>query len=173
MAKFVLEKYDFDKIIFIPSYIPPHKNIDKELALHRINMVKLATQHNHKFEVSDIEYKNEGKSYSILTVNKIREMYKIPGRLNFLIGTDAFSNLDSWYNTDELKKTIHFIVFPRKEDNEKQIDYDSYKLNGWNFEILQTDFINVSSTEIRGNKGEKSVCAEVEEYIEKYGLYKN
>ena len=73
MALFALEKYNFEKIIFIPSYIPPHKQLNSNLAEHRFNMVKLAVNTNSKFEISDIEYKSENKSYTYITVNKIRE----------------------------------------------------------------------------------------------------
>ena len=90
MAEFALDKYNFDKIIFIPAYLPPHKEIDKELAQHRFEMVKLAIANNPKFEISDIEYQSEGKSYSLITVQKIIEQYNIKDRLNFIIGTDAF-----------------------------------------------------------------------------------
>ena len=71
MANFALKKYNFEKIIFVPAHNPPHKDIDRNLALHRYNMVKLAIKSNPKFEISDIEYKSEGKSYSINTVKKL------------------------------------------------------------------------------------------------------
>ena len=71
MAEFALEKYNFEKIIFIPSYLPPHKEINKDLANHRYKMVELAIKENPNFEISDIEYKSEGKSYSIITVKKL------------------------------------------------------------------------------------------------------
>ena len=73
MAEFAVKNYNFEKIIFIPSYIPPHKEVDKVLAKHRYNMVKLAIANNPKFVISDIEYMSEGKSYSLITVKKIIE----------------------------------------------------------------------------------------------------
>jgi nicotinate-nucleotide adenylyltransferase len=75
VAKYVLNKYDFDKLLFIPAYKPPHKKYDDNMSVHRLNMVKLAVEdeHNSKIEVSDIEYKREGKSYTYLT---ICELYK-------------------------------------------------------------------------------------------------
>ena len=85
MAEFALDKYNFDKIIFIPAYLPPHKEIDKKLAQHRFEMVKLAISNNPKFEISDIEYQSEGKSYSLITVQKIIEQYNIKDRLNFIL----------------------------------------------------------------------------------------
>ena len=162
MAKFALEKYQFDKIIFIPSYIPPHKIIDKNLASHRFEMTKLAIKNNPKFEVSDIEYKLEGKSYSLITVKKIIEQYDIKGRLNFIIGTDAFAKIETWYKAEELKPLVHFIVFPRRGDVIENKET-------WDYEIVDMDYVDISSTEIR--KGLKTIT-KIEGYIKENGLYK-
>ena len=171
MAEFALGKYDFEKIIFIPSYLPPHKEINKNLAQHRFNMVKLAVKDNPKFEVSDVEYKSEGKSYSLITVKKIIEHYGISGKLNFIIGTDAFAKLNTWYKADELKNLVHFIVFPRSGTIDETI-FKQYKTNGWNFEITDFPEMDISSTEIR-NINIKNTKKEIEEYIKENGLYKH
>ena len=77
MAEYVLKNYGFDKIIFIPAYKPPHKDYQDNMCIHRYNMVKLAIQNNPKFEISDIEYKNEGKSYSYLTALELYKQYDL------------------------------------------------------------------------------------------------
>ena len=97
MANFALKHYGFEKIIFIPAYIPPHKEISANLAKHRYRMVELATSKNSKFEVSDIEYKRDTNSYSLITVKKIIEQYNIKEKLNFLIGTDAFEKIICYF----------------------------------------------------------------------------
>lgn len=173
VAKFAIEQYSFEKVIFIPAYLPPHKEISSELAKHRFKMVELATANNPKFEVSDIEYKSEGKSYSLITVKKILESYrdssplaqndkKLPKeKLNFLIGTDAFEKIDSWYKAEELKNLVHFIVFDR-----------GVKLSpkaGWDYELAAMDFLDISSTEIRTKHND--TITEVREYIKSNGLY--
>ncbi len=165
MAEFALQEFGFEKIIFIPSYIPPHKDINKNLAAHRYNMVKLAISQNNKFEISDIEYKSEGKSYSLITVQKIISEYNINGRLNFIIGTDAFKDIKNWFHTEELSKLVHFIVFPRVGDT---IDKDDYK--EYSYEIVSMPMINISSTEIRQKHG-IGAEKEVEEYIKSNDLY--
>lgn len=165
MAQFVLKKFGFEKIIFIPSYIPPHKQVDKNLAKHRYNMVKLAIANNSKFEISDIEYKSEGKSYTLLTVKKIKEQYKIEGRINLLIGADAFKNVKMWYKADELRELVHFIVFPRSGDEIKKEDF-----LGYSFELLDADTINISSTNLR-EKHIGETTKEVEDYIKTNELY--
>lgn len=163
MAEYALEKYNFEKIIFIPSYIPPHKEVDRDLATHRFKMVELAIKDNKRFEISDIEYRSEGKSYSLITVQKIIEQYNIKSRLNFIIGTDAFAKINSWYKAEELKELVHFIVFPRNGDTIEHI-------KGWDYELTDMDLVDISSTEIR--KGTTDSIKQVEEYINNYGLYK-
>ena len=169
MAEIALNKNNFDKIIFIPSYIPPHKDVEKDLAIHRMNMVKLATKYNPKFEVSDFEYKNENKSYSIFTVKEIIKKYDLKEKLNFIIGTDAFLKIDTWYQKDELKKLVHFLVFKRTGDDITKLD--DLEREQWDFEIIEYDYMNISSTEIRKTSIITDVPKEIEEYIKNNGLY--
>ena len=165
MAQFVLDNYGFEKVIFIPSYIPPHKQVDSNLAKHRYNMVKLAMENNSRFDISDIEYKSEGKSYTLITVKKIKELYKIEGRLNFIIGTDAFKYIKTWYKADELKDLVHFLVFPRGNDIINPTDYE-----GYDFELVNCEKLDISSTDLRENYS-NGTTDEVKEYIFENGLY--
>ena len=176
MADFVLKNYGFDKIIFIPAYKPPHKNYDITLTPHRLKMVELAALSNPNFKVSDIEYKNERNSYTYLTILKLYKKYDIEGKINFIIGTDAFKKIDTWYEADKLKELVNFIVFVRENelDSEK---YQELKEKGYNFTFAKMDFQDISSSNIRKNISEgqdisKFVTDKVKGYIEKNGLYK-
>ncbi len=175
MAEYVLSNYGFDKILFIPAYKPPHKNYDTTMCAHRFNMVKLAIKNNPHFEISDIEYKNEGKSYSYLTALELYKQYNVDGKIHFIIGTDAFKQIETWYETEKFKKLVDFIVFIR--ENEK-VNLDYLKDKGYNFEIAQMPFTDISSTDLReriatGKPIDNLVTKEVEDYIHKHGLYKN
>lgn len=175
MAEYVLSNYGFDKILFIPAYKPPHKNYDTTMCAHRFNMVKLAVKNNPHFEISDIEYKNEGKSYSYLTALELYKQYNIDGKINFIIGTDAFKQIETWYETGKFKKLVDFIVFIRENEN---VNLDYLKDKGYNFEIAQMPFTDISSTDLRertatGKPIDNLVTKEVEDYIHKHGLYKN
>ena len=175
MAEYVLANYGFDKIIFIPAYRPPHKDYSPDMCLHRYNMVKEAIKYNPKFEISDIEFKLEGKSYSYLTVLELYKKYNIDGNIKFIIGTDAFSQIKTWYETDKLKKIVDFIVFIR--DN-KTVNFENLKLDGYNFKFTNMPFTDISSTELRQRIVENKpidnlVTEEVKEYIIKNGLYRN
>ncbi len=167
MAQFALEKFNFEKIIFIPAYIPPHKSIDENLAKHRFNMVKLAVKNNSRFLVSDIEYKSKNKSYTIYTVKKIKEQYGISERLNMIIGTDAFQKIKTWHKADELKNMVHFIVFPRGNEKFKTSSDD---FAGYSYELANMPKIDVSSTEIRNHEKDENL-KEIKEYITKNELY--
>jgi len=213
MAEFVLNEFSFDKIIFIPAYKPPHKNYDTNLCKHRLEMVKLATKYNSAFEVSDIEFRREGKSYTYLTILEIMKAQKLKdlslrgecgafdvaiaqsfnndeittshssnaprndmiNQLSFIIGTDAFKNIKTWYETDKLKNLIDFIIFKRENEI---VEFNELKKEGYNFKFSKMPFFDISSTEIRKKVKNKEpisnlVCKEVEEYIDKNGLYRN
>ncbi len=176
-AKFALEKYGFDKILFIPAFNPPHKSTNPGMATHRLNMVKLALDDYPKFEACDIEYQRGGKSYTYLTICELYKLYNIEGKINFLIGTDAFAKLNSWYEFDKLKKLVKFIVFIR-EDNFDISKYNYLKEAGVDFEFQTLPFVDISSTELRKKIQNKQDITNLlpkkeKEYIEKNELYKN
>lgn len=174
VAKFIKEQYNFDLILFIPAYKPPHK--DTELSDHRFNMVNLAVKEIEGFKVSDIEYQSEENSYTYNTLTKLYKIYpEIEGKINFIIGTDAFREIKSWYNADGLKKMVKFLVFEREENFEKSgLDYLSE--DGFDFEIMKKNFINISSTNIRNliknnQKFDTFLPNAVADYIRKNRLY--
>ena len=177
VAEYVLKTFGIDKVIFIPSFIPPHKDPNIVDARHRLNMVKIATRYNDKFEVSDIEIKRGGVSYTYLTILELTKILKPESNLKFIIGTDAFKQIETWYETDKLKSMLDFIVFIR-EDNFDKTSIKYLKEKGYNYQVMKLDYIDISSTEIREKiKYNQSVTdlisKETEEYIKKYELYKN
>lgn len=106
--------FDLDKIIFIPSSRPPHKDEDKVApALHRYEMVSLATIFTPYFSVSSIEIDRPGISYSAETVQELRRVYGKDATLYFIVGVDAFLEISSWKNARELLQTVQFIVTAR------------------------------------------------------------
>ena len=101
----------------------------------------------------------------------------IDGKISFIIGTDAFKQIESWYNVEGLKNLVNFIVFPRV-DNFKEESLSRFKAAGFNFVCAQMPFIDLSSTVLRSRiKYGKSVGSlipqKVLEYINKNGLYKD
>ncbi|RMD45559.1 MAG: nicotinate-nicotinamide nucleotide adenylyltransferase, partial [Aquificota bacterium] len=73
IAEDIREYYGFEKIVFIPAYISPLKKSTNASAEDRLNMIKIAIEDNKHFDVSDIEIKRGGKSYTIDTIKIFKE----------------------------------------------------------------------------------------------------
>ncbi|MFY9402203.1 MAG: nicotinate-nucleotide adenylyltransferase [Candidatus Omnitrophota bacterium] len=113
LAEETLEKLALDKIIFIPSYLPPHKDdTDIALAKSRLRMLKLAIKGNKNLSVSDIEVRRKGRSYTIDTINALKTKHP-KDDLYFIIGSDLLKYLDSWKDLDRIMKKVNFIVATR------------------------------------------------------------
>jgi len=100
------EKYNLDKIVFVPAKTPPHKDSPKASGEQRLYMLKLALNSFPEFVISDCELKRPGISYTIDTIEFLKPDYLI-------LGADAYSILDTWHNIDKIKKMVEFIVVPR------------------------------------------------------------
>ena len=166
----------FDKTIFVPAYLPPHKSTIETLSyIHRYNMVKLAVGEEN---VSDIESKLKPPSYTYRTIQKLLEYAK--EKINFIIGYDQFFQIESWKETQFLKENLNFIVIPRRFKNKQTINekaFEYFKNKGYTYKILNINFLDISSEEIRKRIEKQEnitglVTKEVKEYIENNGLYR-
>lgn len=177
VAEFVMEKLNFDKILFIPAAKPPHKTLQEDNSLHRLNMTKLLVKNHPKFIVSDIEFQRQTPSYTFVTLQELYRTMDLKEKPSFIIGDDAFIKIESWYHSDELKNLVNFVVLPRDEDFDKNI-FDKISQKGYNYTRLNMTKIDVSSTEIRKMASEKMslkdyTTQEVEKYIYENNLYQN
>ncbi|MCM8787328.1 MAG: nicotinate-nucleotide adenylyltransferase [Candidatus Omnitrophica bacterium] len=167
LAQEAKEKLGLNKIFFIPTNIPPHKESHNVSAFDRFNMTKLATEDNKYFEVLDLEIKRGGVSYTIDTVRELKKIY--PRDTFFLIvGSDLANDFSTWKYFGQLKKEIKIIVAKRK----------AYPLRiKNNFIVLDIVQVGISSSYIRGliKKGfsiKYLVSPKVEKYITEHKLYK-
>lgn len=113
LAEETREKLKLDKVIFVPTYLPPHKdNSDIAYAKDRYQMIKLAIKTNSYFYVSDMEIKRDGQSYTIDTIKELKRIY--PGDdLYFITGSDLLKYLDDWKDLGEIIQMVKFIVATR------------------------------------------------------------
>ncbi len=112
-AEEVRDRLKLDRILFIPSYLPPHK-FEEEVpsAVQRLEMVRLATTDNPFFEPSEIEINRGGRSYTIDTVEALRQMF--PGaELYFITGLDSFLEIRTWRQWERLLPLCNFVVISR------------------------------------------------------------
>ncbi len=178
LAEIVRTALELEKILFIPSHIPPHRENEIARAEYRLEMVRLAVADNPGFEASDIEFTLDGKSY---TVNTIRNLYSqcpgIEGKINFIIGTDAFLHIEDWYKPEELTRLVNFIILARQESPDAKRILDNIKFKNIDYTILETPIIEISSSCIRNRiKNNRSirylVSDPVRAYIQDNRLYK-
>ena len=147
IVDYVLKNLDMDKIIIIPVGIPSHRENNLEQSNTRLKICREIFKSNEKVEVSDIEIKSEGQSYTYDTLLKLIEIYGKDNEFFEIIGEDSLKNLKTWKNYKELLNLCKFIVFRRKDDKNTKID--SEFLNNKNIIILENEYYNISSTEIR------------------------
>ncbi len=169
LAEEVREKSGLNKVVFVPAYLPPHKNnSDIAPAEDRYRMIKTAVRGNKHFFVSDTEIKRQGKSYTIDTVRGFKELYP-KAELYFITGSDMLKYLDDWKDLPEIIKLVKFVVATRPGYPLESIP--SY------ISTISIRAVDVSAFEIRqAIKEDKSfrylVPETVRKYIVKNKLYK-
>jgi nicotinate-nucleotide adenylyltransferase len=166
IVDYVLNNLNMDKIIIIPVGIPSHRENNLEQSDTRLKICKEIFKGNKKIEVSDIEIKGEGKSYTYDTLLKLMDLYGENNEFFEIIGEDSLKSLKTWKNYEELLKICKFIVFRRKDDKNIQIDEEF--LNNKNIIILENEYYDISSTEIRNMvKNNEDISAFVNKKVKK------
>jgi nicotinate-nucleotide adenylyltransferase len=180
-AKAFLDSSELDKLLIIPTFTPPHKEYKSKVDPDkRLRMCALAFGFDGRIEISDMEIKRGGKSYTYLT---LEELYNGEDELFFLVGTDMLLSLDSWVKPDRIFE-LSSIVYVRRETDSNITELierkaDEYR-NKFGARIIGIDnsVIEISSERIRnalvtGEKRSLYLTPDVLSYIEKEGLYKN
>lgn len=166
IVDYVLNNLNMDKIIIIPVGIPSHRENNLEQSDTRLKICKEIFKGKKKIEVSDIEIKSEGKSYTYDTLLKLMDLYGENNEFFEIIGEDSLKSLKTWKNYEELLKICKFIVFRRKDDKNIQIDEEF--LNNKNIIILENEYYDISSTEIRNMvKNNEDISAFVNKKVKK------
>jgi len=194
-AWLVQRKFSLNRVLFIPSYVPPHKeSADIAQPHHRLKMAELAVRGLPQFFASSIEIEARGKSYSILTLAKIKSLYP-DAWIFFILGIDAFLEIETWRDYKRLLEECLFIVMSRpgyclsdaynvlkgkyrdkigEVSNSEKIEDKSF--SSFRIFLLAIETLDVSSTEIRrrikeGKTLKSLVSKEVEAYIRENKLY--
>jgi nicotinate-nucleotide adenylyltransferase len=164
-----LAHFGLDKILFIPAAVPPHKK-DRDIAgwRHRFRMVELACESNPAFEPSRLEEEQE-TSYTIHTLERLLKKLGPDDDLFFLMGADAFADIDIWYRKEDVFRLVEFIVVSRPGHQ-----YETPE--GAVVHRLESLGMDVSSSEIRDRirQGDTNVPvpAKVLAYLRNHAIYK-
>jgi nicotinate-nucleotide adenylyltransferase len=161
-AEEVRERLKLDRVLFIPSFHPPHKQEDDvPSAAHRMEMVRIATSENATFEPSDIEIKRGGKSYTIDTIEALKRAHP-DADLYFITGVDSFLDIQTWSRWERLLSLCTFVVLSRP---------------GYRFaDLLKIDFLRPAGNQVLELDREQRVHVEIHAgtftvYLEMIPLY--
>ncbi len=172
VAQDVLEALGLDRVVFVPARVPPHK---EGLSISppdvRLAMLRAAVGDDPRFEVSELELRREGASYSVDTLRRLREE-RPEHELFFIIGADQFAELDTWREPEEIARLARLVVIPRGGTEPGapppglDVEYD----------VVDVTRIGLSSTDIRervraGRSIRYLVPEGVLEIIEAHALY--
>ena len=178
-AKQAAELLRLDKLLMIPDRIAPHKQIPEgsPSPQQRLEMLQIAVAGEAKLEVSDMELRREGPSYTFQTVLQLKERYP-EDELIFIMGTDMFLSFDTWKNPDTILDNASLAVLYRGEKDE--IDSIAQKKQqmesaGRQIYLVENQILPISSTDLRRmlvfDCARPYLPAGVADYICKNGLY--
>lgn len=177
IAEEARQAFHLKKVLFVPSYITPNKDVCGATAEQRLAMTRLATADNPYFTVSDMEMRRRGNSYTVDTLRLLKEIYGPSHSLYFISGTDTIHDLHNWNNPEEILSLCQFIGATRPDGSE-QIDsiISSFGELGKNILKLPVPTMEISSTELRrrirrGLSVRYMMPSAVVEYIRKNGVY--
>ena len=153
------ERIGLDMVLLIPTHVPPHKATSTlARAEDRINMCRLALDDaGIACEVSDIEIRREGKSYTALTLRQLREVYP-RDEFYLLMGEDMFMTIQNWYHPEIIFHEATICGTPRSDDGYLAMrDHGEELKNDFGARCIVENipYLSASSTEIRENMGDR------------------
>lgn len=180
IAESVRENYRLDRVLFMPTGLPPHKQ-DSEVtgAEHRFEMVQCAIRSNEYFEASRIEIDRAGFTYTIDTLISLKDVYGKDTTIYFITGADVIPELVTWKDCSRVFGMCEFIALLRPGYERKAFvdEIDSLKSGyGAVINITEAPMADISSTDIRerirkGRSVRYLVPPCVEEYIYDHKLF--
>jgi nicotinate-nucleotide adenylyltransferase len=172
IAQTICEAESFDKILFIPVNIPPHKSVNTLLE-DRLNMLEIAIDDNPNFEISEIEIKRGGVSYTIDTIRTIKKQYNISSnKISYLIGSDSLLNFHNWKDPEKILEECQIIVAIRPGFRPSDIPaWILHKIQFANIPRFEISSTNIRSRWVEGKTIRYLVTLPVWEYINKNKIY--
>ena len=180
IAKQAYKQYKLDKVLFMPSPVPPHKVANNITDVNtRLKMLKVALSDYSYFEVSDFEVNRQGNVYTadtLKTLHKLNSDYEY----YFIIGSDSLYTIDSWYKPQVIFDLATILVAKRNDssldDFEEKLAILREKYDARIFEI-NVNISEISSTKIRmlndKSKLSEYVPEKLADYIIKNNIYGN
>lgn len=183
-AKTAAQVLGLDKLILIPAAVPPHKQLPEGSATpeQRLEMAKIMADNLNMpgvAQVSDIELRREGKSYTSDTLVAMKALYP-EAELWLLMGTDMFLTIQNWHEPEKIMELAGICAFGRTEQDGEELfapqrKFLQDKYNARLTTITLPGLVDISSTQLRNvlddGQGEEFLCPAVYGYILMNGLY--
>ncbi len=177
IAEEARQTFHLDKVLFIPSYLTPNKNVNGATAQQRLMMTRLATADNPYFSVSDMEICRKGNSYTVDTLRFLKKLYGPSYILYFISGTDTIHDLPNWHKPEEILTLCQFVGATRP-DGTQSIESVIRHFGSLGKHILKLTVptMDISSTILRqriqnGLSVRYMMPQAVIDYIKKNGVY--
>jgi len=176
LAKSAVEELGLDKLLVMPTFIPPHKSRMPAHHEDRLNMLKLAFHGQEKIEVSDYEIQKQGKSYTYQTVEHFKA--QTGAEIYFIVGGDMLTDFKTWRYPERILSACNLAVFGRDDfTTDYKVEEEYFiKTFGKKFVRLNYQGKNASSTKIRVYSWfnlplDSLTDPKVVNYIKEKGLY--
>ncbi|NCC79829.1 MAG: nicotinate-nucleotide adenylyltransferase [Clostridia bacterium] len=178
MAFEAKETLELDKIIFVPNYIPPHKEAYDRDPEDALKMLELVIEDYEDFQISTYELDKQGLSYTYETLDHFTKISP-HDEFFFIIGEDSYVNFSRWKNPEIISSLARLVVFQRHGFDESKSDSTRMFLEkqGKIPIILDSMILEISSSDIRDRVAKRKeisflVPAKVRDYIYEHELYK-
>jgi nicotinate-nucleotide adenylyltransferase len=177
-AEYAVGALKLDRLLLIPTGVSPHKEMSSGASsADRLEMLRLSADGIEKAEVSDLELKREGRSYTVDTLRELKAQN--PGaELVLLMGTDMFTSFMTWREPEQIMKLAELAVFFRGEKSERvRIEAQKTALEslGARINLVENPVTAISSTDLRRmlvfGCADPFLMPGVGEYIRQKGLY--
>lgn len=173
-----IDSLSLDRLIVIPTCIPPHKEFDGASGKDRLEMTKMLFADVPKVTVSDMEIRRAGKSYTCDTVRELSEMFP-NDELIFLIGSDMLLSFHLWREPRTILQYVKICAVSREKSIAKDelYNYVNEYFSDCADRFIIGDFlpVEISSTEVRNEinfeKSSNFITEEIMNYIKEKGLY--
>lgn len=180
LAQKAYEQFELDKVLVIPNKLPAYKDRDELLdSKQRSRMVQLAIADYPYMEFSDLELTRSGPTYTIDTLQSLKQEYP-EDDFYFILGGDSLADLHKWRAYKEIL-TLAVILCARRNDADvPELEQIKLRLEAEVAEaqiyIMDTPMMNISSTEIReqlqsGKKAPQGIPEVVLAFIQEHDLY--
>lgn len=164
LAQVVRKELNYDKILFVPSFIPAHKKITNSVSPEeRLQIVQHSIEGYPWALFSDCELRRKGVSYTVDTLRHVYDSYEFEGKPGLIIGDDLAEGFINWRDTSTILQLADLVVAHRLYEKEVHLDFPHSYINN--------EIFTMSSSELRSlaNEG-KPISSYIPEKAAQYIL---